>query len=120
MEVGIASFSSTGTRPLSRCRGMSTPNSVDDGAGNRWAAVAAEELEEWAWLLAWLEDWLIYADHDTAANWADFAGPRCGSLDDVAVMLGQRVVRMRRLAAAAQPGGAGHNDPPCRSVGADS
>lgn len=66
--------------------------------GNRYAAVHVEELDEWAWLLARIEDWLTHASSDTAQDWDDFTGP-CGSrLDDIVYVLGHWSVRMRRLA----------------------
>lgn len=69
-----------------------------DVHGNRYAAVHVEELEEWAWLLARLEDWLLHAADETVADWNDFTGP-CGTrVEDITYVLGHWSVRMRRLA----------------------
>lgn len=69
-----------------------------DVHGNRYAAVHVEELDEWAWLLGRLEDWLAHTQPDTADDWAEFTGP-CGSrLDDIVYVLGHWVIRMRNLA----------------------
>ena len=77
---------------------MTAPGITTDTHGNRYAAVAVEELDEWAWLLGRLEDWLAHAHPDTRTDWAGFAGP-CGTrLDDVVYVLGHWAVRMRNLA----------------------
>lgn len=77
---------------------MTAPRITTDTHGNRYAAVAVEELDEWAWLLNRLEDWLGHAGHDTVADWADFAGPGGTRLADVVYVLGHWVTRMRALA----------------------
>ena len=56
---------------------MTTPAITTDAHGNRYATVHVEELDEWAWLLAQLEDWLAGAWPDTRDDWAQFTG-RCG------------------------------------------
>ena len=77
---------------------MSTPVITTDVHGNRYTAVHVEELDEWAWLLGRLEDWLLHAADETAEDWAEFSGP-CGTrLADVIYVLGHWTVRMRALA----------------------
>ena len=76
---------------------MSAGAITTDRYGNRYAAVPVEELGEWAWLLAQLEDWLAHAQPDTAEDWAAFAGP-CGTrLEDIVYVLGHWVLRMTNL-----------------------
>jgi hypothetical protein len=58
--------------------------------------VDAGELDEWAWLLSHVEDWLLHAQPDTIADYQDFA--RSPRFDDVVATLGQFSVRMHRLA----------------------
>ncbi|MDQ3573846.1 MAG: hypothetical protein M3378_09935 [Actinomycetota bacterium] len=77
---------------------MSTPAITTDHYDNRYAAVAVEELDEWAWLLGRLEDWLSQAQPDTAADWAHFSGPCGADLDQIVYVLGHWAVRMRNLA----------------------
>ncbi len=76
---------------------MSAPGISTDRFGNRYAAVAVEELDEWAWLLGQLEDWLLHAAEETVADWADFAGPSGTPIKDVIYVLGHWSVRMRNL-----------------------
>ena len=77
---------------------MTAPGITTDTHGNRYAAVHVEDLDEWAWLLGRLEDWLLHAADETVEDWAEFAGP-CGTrLGDVVDMLGHWVIRMRALA----------------------
>lgn len=78
---------------------MSAPGFITtDTHGNRYVAVAVEELDEWAWLLGRLEDWFAHAAPATRADWNDFAGP-CGTgLDEIVYVLGHWNVRMRNLA----------------------
>ncbi len=77
---------------------MSAPVMSTDHFGNRYAAVAVEELDEWAWLLGQLEDWLGHAQPDTVADWEDFAGP-CGTgLEQIVYVLGHWSIRMAKLA----------------------
>ncbi len=77
---------------------MSAPAITTDQYGNRYAAVADEELDEWAWLLARLEEWLGHAQPHTRADWEDFAGPCGAGLDEIVYVLGHWVMRMRNLA----------------------
>ena len=75
-----------------------TPAIITDVHGGRYAPVFVDELDEWAWLLGRVEDWLLHADHDTVADWARFAGP-CGERsDELTDTLGRASVRMRDLA----------------------
>lgn len=77
---------------------MTAPTTISDVHGDRYAAVHVEELDEWAWLLGRIEDWMLHAHDETIADWAQFAGP-CGvRIDDVTDMLGRASVRMRDLA----------------------
>jgi hypothetical protein len=77
---------------------MSVTGITTDTHGNRYAAVPVEELDDWAWLLSRLEDWLAHAGHDTVEDWADFAGP-CGiRLDQIVYVLSHWAPRMRALA----------------------
>jgi len=69
-----------------------------DVHGNRYAAVHIEELDEWAWLLARLEDWLDHADIETIRDWDRFTGPGGAGLDEIIYVLGHWAVRMRKLA----------------------
>ncbi len=77
---------------------MSVPRITTDTYGNRYAAVHVEELDDWAWLLDRLEDWLGHAADETAEDWADFAGPGGIRLNDVTYVLGHWGPRMRALA----------------------
>lgn len=79
---------------------MSAPRLATDDHANRHPVVPTDELDEWAWLLGRLEDWLSQAQPGTLADWKDFAGP-CGTgLDDVIYVLGHWAVRMRTLGKA--------------------
>ena len=71
---------------------------ITDAHGDRYAPVFVDELTDWSWLLRQLEDWLLHADHDTIADWTQFAGPRGTTVDDLIDMLGRWSVRMRNLA----------------------
>ena len=77
---------------------MSASPIITDVYGNRYAAVHVEELEEWRWLLAHLEDWLLHADPETAADWAEFTGPGGPRIEEIIYVLGQWSIRMRNLA----------------------
>lgn len=77
---------------------MSQATITTDAHGDRYAAVHAEELDHWAWLLGRIEDWLLHAHDDTIADWAGFAGPRGEDIDEVTDTLGRATVRMRDLA----------------------
>lgn len=66
--------------------------------GNRYAAVHIEELDEWAWMLGHIEDWLLHAAEETIEDWGEFTGPCGPRLDHVTDVLGHWSVRMRRLA----------------------
>ncbi len=77
---------------------MSAPAITTDGHGDRYATVHVEEIDEWAWLLGCLEDWLLHAQPETAADWAAFSGPCGPRLEDVVHVLGHWGVRMRALA----------------------
>lgn len=68
---------------------------ITDAHGNRYAPVHVEELDEWAWLLDRLEDWLSHAQPETIEDWDDFPGP---GIDDVVYVLGHWSIRMRNLA----------------------
>lgn len=77
---------------------MTPPGVTTDVHGDRYAAVHVAELDEWAWLLGRIEDWLLHAHDDTIADWTEFSGP-CGTrMDDITDMLGGCSVRMRHLA----------------------
>lgn len=71
---------------------------ITDEHGDRYAAVHVAELDEWAWLLARIEDWLLHAHHETIADWAEFSGPCGPRIHDITDMLGHWSVRMRNLA----------------------
>lgn len=75
-----------------------TPAITTDVHGNRYAPVHIEELDEWAWLLGRLEDWLEHVQPATAQDWDDFTGPCGARIDDVIYVLGHWTVRMRALA----------------------
>lgn len=77
---------------------MSAPTITTDVHGNRYAAVHVEELDEWAWLLGRLEDWLLHASEETIEDWAEFSGPCGAGIEQVLYVLGHWSVRMRRLA----------------------
>jgi hypothetical protein len=66
--------------------------------GNRYAAVHVEELDEWAWTLGQLEDWLLHAAEETVEDWAEFTGPCGPRLDHIIYVLGHWSVRMGNLA----------------------
>jgi hypothetical protein len=78
---------------------VSAPGITTDTYGNRCAAVHVEELDDWAWLLARLEDWLRHAADETAEDWAEFAGPGGIRLEHVTYVLSHWTVRMGNLAA---------------------
>jgi hypothetical protein len=77
---------------------MNPPAVITDVHGDRYAAVHVEELDEWAWLLSRIEDWLLHAHDETIADWAQFVGPCGEDIDDVIDALGRWSVRMRDLA----------------------
>ena len=77
---------------------MTAPVLITDVHGDRYAPVHVEELDDWAWLLGRIEDWLLHADHATIADWAQFTGPCGEGIDDVIDALGRASVRMRDLA----------------------
>lgn len=62
-------------------------------------AVAAWELDEWAWLCARLEEWLSDADWDTRKDYEDHTWPRGPKLNDVTWQLASMANRMRNLAS---------------------
>ena len=76
---------------------MSAPAITTDEFGNRYAAVAVEELDEWAWLLGQLEDWLLHASQGAIEDWHDFTGPCGPRIEHITYVLGHWSVRMRRL-----------------------
>jgi hypothetical protein len=57
----------------------------------------AGELDEWAWLMALLEDWLATSDNDTRRDYTDHVGPCGPQLADVVWTLGSMAARMRNL-----------------------
>jgi hypothetical protein len=61
--------------------------------------VAAWELDEWAWLCAHLEDWLVHSDDDTRCDYRNFTWPSGPKLEDVVWQLAAMANRMRRLAS---------------------
>lgn len=77
---------------------MSAPAITTDAHGNRYAAVAVAELDEWAWLLGQIEDWLLHAAEETIEDWGEFTGPCGPRLDEVVYVLGHWTIRMRHLA----------------------
>jgi hypothetical protein len=77
---------------------MRAPAITTDTHGNRFAAVAVEELDEWSWLLSRLEHWLSHAAPATRADWNDFAGPFGTGLDAIVYVLGHWAARMANLA----------------------
>lgn len=77
---------------------MSTPTIITDIHGDRYATVHVDELDDWAWLLGRVEDWLLHANHDTIADWAAFSGFSGARIDDMVDLLGRASVRMRDLA----------------------
>ncbi len=77
---------------------MTPPAITTDVHGGRYAAVHVEELDDWAWLLGRVEDWLLHADDETIADWAAFSGFSGARIDDVIDTLGRASVRMRDLA----------------------
>lgn len=82
---------------------MNAPVLATDAHGNRYAAVHVEELDEWAWLLARVEDWLLHARDETGDDWAEFFDPDGPRLGDVAEEFGQWTLRMRALAQGRPP-----------------
>jgi hypothetical protein len=78
---------------------MSAPTITTDIHGDRYAPVHVDELDQWAWLLGRVEDWLLHAHDETVADWAQFAGPQGQDIADVTDALGRTSVRMRDLAA---------------------
>jgi len=74
------------------------PPITTDRHGNRYAAVHVEELDEWAWLLGRLEDWLLHAQDETVEDWAEFTGPCGARIEEITYMLGNWSVRMQALA----------------------
>lgn len=79
---------------------MTVPQITTDTHGNRYAVVHVAELDDWAWLLGRLADWLGHAAEKTAQDWANFAGPGGIGLTDVVYVLGHWAPRMRALGAA--------------------
>lgn len=77
---------------------MSTMAQVTDTHGNCYAPVDIEELDEWAWLLGRLEDWLAHACDETVEDWNDFTGPCSARIDDVVYVLDHWTVRMANRA----------------------
>jgi hypothetical protein len=77
---------------------MNAPTIITDIHGDRYALVHVEELDEWAWLLGRVEDWLLHAGDDTVVDWTGFAGPCGARIDDVTDLLGRASVRMLDLA----------------------
>jgi hypothetical protein len=77
---------------------MNAGTITTDRFGNRYAAVPVEELDEWAWMIGQLEDWLLHAAEDTVEDWASFTGPCGPPIKDVVYVLGHWSVRMRRFA----------------------
>ena len=76
---------------------MSAPL-ITDSHGDRYAPVHIEELDEWAWLLGHIEDWLLHAGDDTLSDYNEFTGPCGPRLEHVTYTLGHMAVRMRNLA----------------------
>ena len=77
---------------------MTPPTITTDAHGDRYAAVHVDELDEWAWLLGRVEDWLLHASDETIADWAAFCGPAGAPIDDLTDLLGRWSVRMHNLA----------------------
>lgn len=77
---------------------MTAPALTADDYGNLYAPVHIEELDEWAWLLGRLEDWLLHAQDETIEDWATFSGHGGARIDDIVYVLGQWSIRMRNLA----------------------
>ncbi len=48
--------------------------SLDDGEGDEFVRVHVEELDEIAWTLGLIEDWLLHTTDDVYADLAAFAG----------------------------------------------
>ena len=71
---------------------------ITDRHGNRYASVHIEELDEWAWLLGRLGDWMTHASPDTTNDWNTFFGPCGPHLNDVTYVLGHWTVRRHTLA----------------------
>jgi len=65
---------------------------------DRIVAVAAGELDEWAWLIAHVADWLAHAGPATLEDHRRFVEPGGPGLGDVAWTLGAMSERMRSLA----------------------
>lgn len=64
----------------------------------RLVGVAAGELDEWAWLMAHVADWLAHAGPAASADHRRFTEPCGPRLEDVAWTLGAMSERMRALA----------------------
>lgn len=77
---------------------MNAPSFTTDSHGNRYAAVHIEELDEWAWLLGQIEDWLLHASDETIENFNEFTEPCGPRIGDVVDTLGHWTIRMRELA----------------------
>ncbi len=65
------------------------------------AKIHVDDLEDWAWILAHVEDWLAHAGDATIEDHAVFAGPCRPCLDDVIYMLGHMASYMTTLAEGA-------------------
>lgn len=66
----------------------------------REVAVPAAELNEWATLVGFLEDWLIHAEQTTLADYTDFAADALGGparIEHTIEALGAMTVRIHRL-----------------------
>ncbi|MGH9009669.1 MAG: hypothetical protein ACRDYF_07455 [Acidimicrobiia bacterium] len=61
--------------------------------------VAAWELDEWAWVCARLEDWMLHCDEDIQRDYRAFAWPTGPKFDDLTWQLAAMADRMRRLAS---------------------
>ncbi len=65
---------------------------------DRVVAVEAGELDEWAWLMAFIEEWLGNSEIETRRDFADHAGPCGPRLADVVATLDNMAIRMWALA----------------------